>query len=262
MHQAYLDLFCASASADRRVRAAWIAGSFGRGEADRYSDLDLHVLIGSDDLEAWKAGAEAWLRGVRPLVLFRWLFDNYMINALTVDGLGVDLVPHAGATISLDAAKARLLFERDGAVSFDPAEQDVVPAAAAQTLLGQVEEFWRCIALVPVVFGRDEVIVGVGGLSIEVKILTDFILLGNGIPREGGAKRLNALLPDGLQQRLEGLLSICPLTSRNLAEAHVLLAEIMSEVGPPIAERHQFAYPAELERVARKLVDDELRPER
>ncbi len=33
------------ASKDDRVRAAWLAGSYGNGTADEYSDIDLHLLI-------------------------------------------------------------------------------------------------------------------------------------------------------------------------------------------------------------------------
>jgi predicted nucleotidyltransferase len=37
--------------ADERVVAAWLTGSFGRGEADEWSDLDLHVVIKNEDLD-------------------------------------------------------------------------------------------------------------------------------------------------------------------------------------------------------------------
>jgi len=258
MQDAYLDLFVAKAASDPRVNAAWLAGSFGRGEADRYSDLDLHLLLDAASAEAWKADAEAWLSSVRPLVLFRWLFNNYMVNALTEHGLRVDLVPHAGSTISLDPRKSRVLFQRGATVTFDFVAEPAAPAATAQTLLGQAQEFWRCLALLPGVLGRDELIVGVAGLSIEVKIVTDYVILGNGIAREGGAKHLNALLPGALQQQLEALLSICPLSRQQLADAHLRLARLMREYGPPIAARHGFAYPHQLERVVLHHVRNEL----
>jgi predicted nucleotidyltransferase len=38
--------------ADERVRAAWLSGSFGRREADEWSDLDLHVAVADESLEA------------------------------------------------------------------------------------------------------------------------------------------------------------------------------------------------------------------
>jgi predicted nucleotidyltransferase len=40
---------------DQRVRAAWLSGSFGRGEADAWSDLDLHVALDDDELVGFRA---------------------------------------------------------------------------------------------------------------------------------------------------------------------------------------------------------------
>ena len=41
----------AALDADERISAAWLLGSFGRGEADEWSDLDLHVAVRDDALE-------------------------------------------------------------------------------------------------------------------------------------------------------------------------------------------------------------------
>ncbi|MGD9893789.1 MAG: nucleotidyltransferase domain-containing protein [Dehalococcoidia bacterium] len=38
---------------DSRVAAAWLSGSFGRGEADAWSDLDLHVAVADKQFEAF-----------------------------------------------------------------------------------------------------------------------------------------------------------------------------------------------------------------
>lgn len=38
--------------ADARVQAVWLSGSFGRGEADEWSDLDLHVAVVDQQLSA------------------------------------------------------------------------------------------------------------------------------------------------------------------------------------------------------------------
>lgn len=40
---------------DARVGAAWLSGSFGRGEADAWSDLDLHVAVTDEYLAAFLA---------------------------------------------------------------------------------------------------------------------------------------------------------------------------------------------------------------
>jgi predicted nucleotidyltransferase len=38
---------------DSRVEAAWLSGSFGRGEADAWSDLDLHIAVVDEQFEAY-----------------------------------------------------------------------------------------------------------------------------------------------------------------------------------------------------------------
>ncbi len=76
---------------DAQIRAAWLAGSFGRGNADRYSDIDLHLLLA--DVEAFRSGAREWLASLRPLVLYKLLFEGQMINALTDDGQAVSARP-------------------------------------------------------------------------------------------------------------------------------------------------------------------------
>jgi predicted nucleotidyltransferase len=45
----------AALTADPRVTSAWLSGSFGRGDADAWSDLDLHVAIDDESLPAFLA---------------------------------------------------------------------------------------------------------------------------------------------------------------------------------------------------------------
>ena len=49
-HQAVLNYFVTAGLADERVVAAFLGGSYARGTADAYSDLDLY-LITTDEAE-------------------------------------------------------------------------------------------------------------------------------------------------------------------------------------------------------------------
>lgn len=55
----------AHARADRRVRAAWLEGSFASGLADPSSDVDLHLAVSDTDFEAFTANAREWVAAVR-----------------------------------------------------------------------------------------------------------------------------------------------------------------------------------------------------
>jgi predicted nucleotidyltransferase len=48
-----LALVTQALEADPRVTAAWLSGSYGRGEADEWSDLDLHVAVVDEQLPAF-----------------------------------------------------------------------------------------------------------------------------------------------------------------------------------------------------------------
>lgn len=241
---------------DAQVRAAWLAGSFGRGNADRYSDIDMHLLLA--DVDAFRGGARAWLESLRPLVLYKLLFDGQMVNALTDEGLRIDIWLHADAP-ALDPAAVDVLLDRDGVLRLDappPAPSD--PAQVAGWLLAQTEEFWRCVSLLPTVIGRDELLVSFMGLYVEVGIVTDILMAGYGVQRERGVKVLNPYLGDERRAELEAALQLNGLNAESMVMAHMALAGVVREHGPLIAERHGFAYPAALEEAVLRYVAREL----
>ncbi len=258
MQEQYIAALKTKLATDERIKAAWLEGSFGRGNADRYSDLDIHVLLAEAVLPNFKAQVEAWLTEIRPLVLFNLLFDGKMVNALTQDGLRLDMWLHDGETMALDPAKALVLQTTPGSLTFDKAVPPQDPIAIAHGLERMTKEFWRCISLTPAVIGRAELIIGVMGLGIEINLLTELLLTGHGIVRDTGVKNLNRFLPDDVRQTIEAALSLDGLSQTSLVQAHLGLARIVQTQGRTIAEKHQFAYPAALEAAVLRYVEEEL----
>lgn len=258
MQQAYIAALTDQIERDGRIKVAWLEGSFGRGTADRYSDLDIHLLLDEAALAPFRAQIQSWLSALRPLVLFKLMFNDRMINALTEDGLRLDIWLHAGSSIALDRAKAQVLFQTDDAIRFEAATDGRDPPAVAQALLGQTQEFWRCISLLPSVIGRNELIIGLVGLTVEVNLLTEVLINGYEIARDSGVKRLNPFLPLDVQQAIESAVSTPGLSQASLAQAHLGLATIMREHGRIIASKHGYAYPQELEAAVIRYVQQEL----
>ncbi|MBA3944817.1 MAG: aminoglycoside 6-adenylyltransferase [Herpetosiphonaceae bacterium] len=258
MQQEYIQALIAQTEPDGRIKAAWLAGSFGRGNADRYSDLDIHLLLDESDLHDFKASVEAWLSRIRPLVLFNLLFNDTMVNALTEDGLRLDVWLHGEKLVSVDPAKTQILFQTGNVVQYEHVAEPRDPSTVAKVLLRQTKEFWRCISLLPPVVGRKELIVAFAGLTVETNILTDVLISGYGIARESGVKRLNVFLPDDIRQSIEDALSMQDLSQVSLAEAQMKLARIMEEHGRIIAAKHSYPYPDELEAAVLGYVHKEL----
>ncbi len=55
MQEDFLSALETKLKADTRICAAWLEGSFGRGEPDRYSDIDLHLLVDKAAVESFRA---------------------------------------------------------------------------------------------------------------------------------------------------------------------------------------------------------------
>jgi hypothetical protein len=113
--------------ADSSFLAAWLFGSFGRGEEDDCSDLDLYVVVTAAEAETlctrpWRAAARttpqrlALLRRVGEPVLVHEVHANAPeggthTNVLFADGtrLDLNLVPLG---VAVREADTRLLFEK------------------------------------------------------------------------------------------------------------------------------------------------------
>jgi hypothetical protein len=259
MQQTFIEHLTAKASADERVRAAWLAGSFGAGRADRYSDVDAHLLIAADKVEPFRAGARAWLEEIRPLVLYTLLFDGQMVNALTVDGLRIDLWLHSGNAAELPEGSAQVLYAEDDALVWEPSPS---PRLAQEEVARQLErllpEFWRCIAMLPVVLGRQERIVAFTGAAIELQLLTDLLIAGAGIRNDRGAKARNDFLPADLRQAVESAFVLPDLSTDALARLHLRLATLMQAHGPSLCAHWGVEYPQALEEAVLSYVQKEL----
>lgn len=57
MHQEYLNAFADKASSDTHILAAWLEGSLAKRTADRYSDIDVHLLVAEENKKAFQQKA-------------------------------------------------------------------------------------------------------------------------------------------------------------------------------------------------------------
>src|SRR5947208_9687822 len=92
-HQVVMNRFVAACQADARVVAAFLGGSYARGTADAYSDLDLGLITTDAAYADFFAEREAFIRvlGV-PLFLEDWNgSDVDMVFFIFPDGVEGEL---------------------------------------------------------------------------------------------------------------------------------------------------------------------------
>ena len=180
-------------AADERVRGLWLTGSFGAGEADEFSDVDMFVLLPDSHLPAY---VDAWLDDVAPRyhpLLARRLGVAPVFNHVLPGWLRWDVVLGGPAQLNdLDADRIHELVNRDG----------VRPAPLTRvgpdptTVLAMTEEFLRVLGLLPVVVGRGELVTATSGAIMLRQMLTTLLRHRVEGPRMSGALHLRRVLPE------------------------------------------------------------------
>lgn len=86
---------------DARVLGVWLVGSFARGTNDRFSDVDLWVVVATDDFDGFCADWPRHCDEITPTVFRRRIGDRPIFNQITPDWLRFDVTvgtPDAIAT--------------------------------------------------------------------------------------------------------------------------------------------------------------------
>jgi predicted nucleotidyltransferase len=194
--------------ADSRVLGVYLIGSFATGAADRFSDVDVHLVVADDSTEWFE---EHWTDVLRELTGPTVLTDRLpgLIGGLgiTPDWLHVDLIVHPLASFDrFQYDGVKVLFDRDGTLF---PEGDIAPQGGRPGEpywpAGAVNLFFYFLGNLVTVLGRDERVVANQGIGAVRDQLIALMLAERGVRRTSGAKRLNALLSDEQRAALEAV---------------------------------------------------------
>lgn len=247
--EALLELARAILHADERFLAAWLVGSFATGEADPWSDLDLHCCVkdaAADDLrgDGWKMVLQRITSTIMATTFPKPLIGGY---ALTPDWTHLDLVfvpRHA-----FDAAMLSGMRPLDktgtllpsGPIPRPPIQGDPYFPAEA------VDLYFYFLGNLVTVLGRGELLLATNGtIARRDSCLVPLLLAERGIRRAGGQKRLNPFLSSEQVRLLEALPPIMPTVDAVVA-CETALARIFLPRGRALAARTGARWPAELE---------------
>lgn len=188
------------------VRGLFLAGSFGRGTDDEWSDVDLIAVVPAGEesrvADHWRRA----LQQITPIVFFNDLNRGILvINAISEEWLRCDM-----SIVTMDQfgrrAKntVRPLLDRDGIYEGLPASlPPKTPDRGTVSYL--IHEFIRMLGLMPVGLGRREYVTMVLGVGMMRGHLETLLMQDVTNPDPGGILHQSKLLPPHEMQMLSAL---------------------------------------------------------
>lgn len=229
--------------ADERVRGVWLTGSLGRGTADRFSDIDMLLVVESNDRLPF---AEQWPRLVTRLaapLLTKTVVPPFVFAHVLPGWLRWDVAIGTSDDLAdLPASAVRALVDKDG-VAPGPEIEARPPDPA--TVLALTEEFIRVLGLLPVVIGRGELVTAASGACLLRGMTTSLLRMRVEGRFPSGALHLSRVLPG---EPMEQLRCLPPLSAEagsaialHLACARLLLPAARSMLGADYPHRLERA---------------------
>lgn len=236
------------------VRGLFLAGSFGRGTADEWSDVDLLAVVAPD---RQREVADLWrvaLPKITPVVYWNELDrGGILLNAVAEDWLRCDLSIVAPDRMGQRAKDTiRPLIDRDGIYDRLLA---TLPRKApdARALNYQINEFIRVLGLTPVAIGRGEYVTGVMGTGLLRGLLTDLFMHDVTDPDPGGILHMSKLL----SREQVGILTGLPYPAANGDEviaANMAVARAFMPRARALAQQLGVEWPAAFEEATKAVL--------
>ena len=221
-----------------RVLSTAISGSVGSGTADEWSDLDLQVVAHAEHYDAFLADWPAWLAAITPTVFARTPIAPFVINAVTDEGLTLDLVVYKGEPFTFPPASEYPVGMLSGVRFANVA--DALEYAVAEQLRGMAGPL---ISLVQ----REEHMKHLAGVAHLLGLLTTVFLAELGAPPPG--KHWNQTFTP--EQRA----AVAALPPAGASRDHIIgfgmgVARLVVTRARPLFTELELEWPAPLARVA------------
>jgi predicted nucleotidyltransferase len=252
-HKAFVERFVTACLADDRIVAAFLGGSYAKGDADEYSDVDLCVITTDPSFEEFCNEREAFLRSLGELV-FHEDFDipNISLYIFADDTEGELNLGSESHLDQIHSGPFRILMDKKNILTgatFPPFEPP--SSGRVERLRDLIYVFWHELSHFITAMGRDQLWWARGQLEALRAICVNLARLKHNFldpdfSEEAYFKIENAMPVD---QLVALRATFCPMEREAMLKAALAIVRFYRETAPSLAQEHGIPYPQGLERV-------------
>jgi predicted nucleotidyltransferase len=248
-----LDRFVTACQMDALIVAAFLGGSYARGTADQYSDLDLYVITTDEDFNDVCNQRKAFVQQLgEPVFLEDFDLPNTLFFILAGDIEGELGFGRVGQFSDIHTGPYKVLVDKLGilrGVVFPRREADTTEQR--ENLRRLIYYFWHDLSHFITAMGRGRLWWAMGQLEALRRCCTGLARLRNDFSEvETGEEvyfKLEQAVP--LEQLAALKTTFCPLEAEAMLQAGMDILRFYKELAAPLAETHGMRYPEELERI-------------
>jgi len=237
-----------------RIVAGLVYGTRATGAADEFSDLDLGIVTTDDGFDSFVADAPSFVGALgRPLFLDH--FGNpARLHAILDDGTGIELIIDRARHLALDGPH-RVLVDK-GDVVTNAARRVAPEDDRPERVRRLVTWFWHDVDHVVTALGRGQVWWAYGQLEELRGVVIGMARLQSGAADEEGEPywKVDDVLPSELLATLRATVS--PPELRPMRDAALAIIALYRTLAGPIAKAHGIVYPAELDRLLTRRLEE------
>ncbi len=234
--QMVLNRFVAAGLADERVVAAFLSGSYAKGTADAYSDLDFGLIIADEAYGDFTASRAAFIRRLGEPVFLK---DGHgggtdVLFFFLSDGTEGELALGRESRFThMYVGPYKVLLDKTGCLSGAVfSGHQPTQAEQIETLRGLIEQLWSA-------YGALE--------DLRLTCVNLARLRENFQLEAEGYEKVEQALP--VEQLAPLQATLCPMERASMLQAALLTVRFYQELAPPLAQAHAIPYPADLARV-------------
>lgn len=248
--QVVVDRFVEACRRDEHVLAAFLGGSYARGTADAYSDLDFGLITTDKAYDDFLAGREGFIRLLgEPALLEDFDLPNNVFFIFP-DGTECELaIGQESQFEHIHIGPYKVLLDKTGVLGGAVFPQvDIDQVEQTETLRRLVYWFWHDLSHFITAMARGQLWWAYGQLEALRLQCVDLARLNENFSAEAaGYEKVEKAIPVEQLSPLQS--TFCPMEKAAMLQAVLVIVRFYQELARPLAKTHGITYPDSLERV-------------